>query len=157
MKSLNEIIKKHGLEKGCNRYIKNYYKRKNTLNKRVETIINNYNYVYFCTYTISEEYIQSNIDFIRVLKKVLNEHNYILNADFGGKNGRLHYHALVGFNENIKYKELMWKYGSCNFKKVFNNNIKAIANYINKLSNHTRQNKVIYSRKYKKNKKELKK
>ncbi len=150
MKSLEDCINDNGFEKGCYRYIKNFYKRKCTLKNRVAKILSNYEYVYFCTYTINEDYISCNIDFIRILKKILKDYNYIMNEDFGGKNGRLHYHILLGLNEFISYNDLSWKYGACNFKKVFNKNINALSNYINKLSNHTRKNRIVYSRKRRK-------
>lgn len=70
---------------------------------------------------------------------------YIANIDYGSENEREHYHAIINCRVDNS-----WEYGAINFKQITNKNEKALAKYINKLTNHaikatTKQNKVIYS------------
>lgn len=77
---------------------------------------------------------------------------YIANIDYGGKNGREHYHAVVLGRLDPK----QWEYGALNVKKI----IKAskpvkLAKYVNKLTNHAiketcKRNAIIYSRDFEK-------
>lgn len=87
---------------------------------------------------------------VRYLKNVSS--NYIANIDYGAKNDREHYHAIVLAN-NIDYS-LWHKIGAINGEIIhiqdFDTSIK-IAKYINKLTNHaiketTKRNAIIYSR-----------
>lgn len=86
---------------------------------------------------------------------------YVANIDFGKKNGREHYHAVVASGK-VNYK--LWDYGALN-GEVIRNNVKVdedgsisiesaqkIARYIAKLTNHAikqtvRRNVAIYCRK----------
>ena len=73
---------------------------------------------------------------------------YIANIDYGGKNGREHYHAVVLGRLDPK----LWEYGALNVKKIIKTSkpIK-LAKYVNKLTNHAikdtcKRNAIIYSR-----------
>lgn len=73
---------------------------------------------------------------------------YIANVDYGSKNDRLHYHAIVQI-EKIPFD--IWDYGNIDAKKVTIPNEKALAKYINKLTNHAiketcKGNRLLYSR-----------
>lgn len=76
---------------------------------------------------------------------------YVANKDFGSKNGREHYHALVLVNGRLDYTS--WLYGALNGEKVVysaNSSVK-LAKYISKLTNHsiketTKRSVLIYSR-----------
>ena len=57
---------------------------------------------------------------------------YVANIDFGKKNGREHYHAVV----SNRVDPSLWAYGSCNAIKITRYNSKALAKYVNKLTNH---------------------
>lgn len=88
---------------------------------------------------------------------------YIANIDFGRKNEREHYHAII-CSDKIDYSS--WhKYGAIKGEKVRNNlsiddfgvisneSNERIAKYINKLTNHaiketTKANRIIYSRNF---------
>lgn len=73
---------------------------------------------------------------------------YIANIDFGDKNNREHYHAIIQISEiNAK----LWDYGAINFKPIVVKNEKALSKYIAKLRNHAiketaRVDRIIYSR-----------
>lgn len=73
---------------------------------------------------------------------------YIANIDYGGKNGREHYHAII----SGRIQPLEWQYGSLNVEKIKDTSkpIK-LAKYVNKLTNHAiketcKRNAIIYSR-----------
>lgn len=91
---------------------------------------------------------------------------YVGNIDFGKKNGREHYHALIAIGK-IDYH--LWTYGAINGLKVRNDidytadgeikytSIQKIAKYIAKLTNHaiketTKRSVLIYSREKKEKK-----
>ena len=86
----------------------------------------------------------------RFLKKY--DSMYVANIDYGKKNGREHYHALICIDK-VSNKD--WLYGDIDFKRVRNNNIetdtKRLSKYIAKLSNHaiketTKRSCLLYSR-----------
>ena len=74
---------------------------------------------------------------------------YIANIDFGKKNGREHYHALI-LLEEIDYRA--YSYGALNGQRVRStNDFERLAKYISKLTNHAIKNtsrgfKIVYSR-----------
>lgn len=74
---------------------------------------------------------------------------YVANVDFGFKNGREHYHAIL---QMPRINLTQWKYGGLNGKIVRNStdDVK-LAKYISKLTNHaiketTKRQAIIYSR-----------
>lgn len=79
---------------------------------------------------------------------------YIANRDFGKKNGREHYHALVV--GKINFKE--WKHGTANSKKVKvpkdgeKEAVSRLSKYIDKITNHalkdTACDRLIWSRNF---------
>lgn len=130
IKYKNEIIKQFN----------NLNNRKYRCYKRIKKIVDNYKYWYFITITINEENINKSEENIeRKIKETLNKYfdNWIYNIDLGEENERLHYHGVVGTNESFKYIDVIKDYGlgAIKFSK-YNNNIKAINKYINKLTSH---------------------
>lgn len=125
------------------------YYRVKRLNERIKAMISNP--CIFLTLTFTNEYISLKGETLRkYVQRYLNSLNcpYVANIDFGKKNGRLHYHALVQI-DRVNYKD--WIYGDLDFKKVYNDNSKAISKYISKLTNHaiketTKGCKIMYSR-----------
>jgi len=85
----------------------------------------------------------------RALKTMSNK--YIANIDYGKKNEREHYHAIV-LADSVKQSQ--WVYGNLDFERVRvkdNDSVVKISKYINKLTNHaiketTQKNYMIYSR-----------
>lgn len=85
----------------------------------------------------------------RALKTMSN--SYIANIDYGKKNEREHYHAIILAD---KVSQDYWKYGNLDYEKVRANEETSpvkIAKYITKLTNHAiketvKQNRLIYSR-----------
>lgn len=74
---------------------------------------------------------------------------YIANIDYGAKNGREHYHAIV-LTDNVDFSK--WMYGAINGKRIIkSSNPLKLAKYISKLTNHAvketcKRNSIIYSR-----------
>ena len=89
------------------------------------------------------KYVQRFLNDLRV--------NYVANIDFGEKNGREHYHALVC---KSKIDPSLWSYGALNIKRVITSDQdtnKRLAKYIAKLTNHAIKEsvgntRILYSR-----------
>lgn len=142
------------------------YKRQNRLQKKALELIQT-NSAIFLSLTFSDKVFtemsketrKKNIT--RFLKKTCK--SYIANIDFGGKNGREHYHALVvPINDKIDqavYRKMFYD-STIDFERVIisskkNSDIestsKKVSKYVSKLTNHaiketTQQNRIIYSK-----------
>lgn len=80
-----------------------------------------------------------------------NYDKYIANIDYGAKNDREHYHAIVLLNDLANFKK--WhKYGAINSQNIWQTNSESkISKYITKLTNHAiketcKRSAIIYSR-----------
>jgi len=113
-----------------------------------------YKYVYFITYSFSDKDLSLTSKYRKrkvsdFLKTISNE--FAMNIDFGDINNREHYHATIGTNIEINYKDFS---ENIDFRKVKNNgdDIEKLSKYILKLSLHgtkssTRNNRITYYRK----------
>jgi len=112
-------------------------------------------YIIFATLTFTDKDLEKTTKetrrqyVFRYLKSV--SENYIANVDFGDKNGREHYHALLFVKDKLNPKD--WKKGFSFYEEVIfkNNDYIKIIKYMNKLTNHSFKNsnkldKVIYDR-----------
>ena len=146
IKELNEV------EKICNASIQ----RTKRLRSRIENMLLSGSCL-FLTLTFNDNTLDSTSADTRrqYVRKYLKSFNcsYVANIDFGAKNHREHYHAVV----NLDSIDLsLWRsYGNINVQKVRNNSIdlnkKRLSKYICKLSNHaiketTKRSCLIYSR-----------
>lgn len=110
-------------------------RKKETLKKNLDKLINISDKLIFGTITFNEESI--NIENKRnLVKKYLDKHKakYICNVDYGEKNNRQHYHVIINTELNYKW----WKYGAVNFKRIpinIENNLN-LRNYLTKLNRH---------------------
>lgn len=124
------------------RFQDSFRKKTQRLKKRVELLFT-YDNLFFITFTFDDRKLKKDLKDIsqRTLRQYVTRWlkqyglNYVGNIDFGGKNGRLHFHALVSI-KNDRVDNKTWSYGAINFKKVNNKNSSAIALYINKLCSH---------------------
>lgn len=128
------------------------YHRSLRLKSRVESIIN-HNTSFFLTLTFTNDTLNRTQAHIRrkyvtrYLKSISND--YLANIDFGKRNHREHYHAIVNC-DFIDSK--LWKYGNLDFELI--NNSESIASellskYVSKLGNHAiketcKRNHLIY-------------
>ncbi len=136
-------------ERICNAY----YKRVKRLKDRISEMLQNGNCL-FLTFTFNNLCLQkTNSDTRRQkIRRFLNNYNtdYVANIDFGKKNGREHYHAVIQID---KVDSKLYNYGALSFKKIRSSkDYEKLAKYISKLTNHaiketTKSNYIIYSRK----------
>lgn len=133
----------------------NFYCRNKRLNKRIKNMLEMGQCI-FLTLTFDDKTLESTSDetrrcyVVRYLKEQCN--CFVANIDFGKKNGREHYHAVV-FPKNIKVDYSAWTCGSINGEKIRlkdKTDVK-LSKYVAKLSNHaikstTKRSVLIYSR-----------
>lgn len=106
----------------------------------------------FLTLTFTDEFLANTSPQTRrryVCRFLSQYGDYVGNIDFGKKNKREHYHAILRTDDIVKYSS--WCGGSCNGKKITVKNSDALARYIAKLTNHaiketTKSSRIIYSR-----------
>lgn len=134
------------------------YKRKQRVEDRIGSYIS-IGHCVFLTLTFKDDVLKSTTSETRrkYVRRFLKKYcpAYVANIDFGGRNGREHYHALV-VGDNLVYKE--WhKYGAIKGEKVRNTDgdIERTCKYVAKLSNHALKvdgcaPRLIYSRSDKK-------
>lgn len=133
---LYSIYSKAEVEEGY-RLINNNYKRTSRLRDRISRICQKPSL--FLTLTFTDDVLNKTSSatrrryVARFLKSVAAD--YVGNIDYGEKNGREHYHAVV-LCDNIDHNA--WPYGAINFKKITytENSSTTIAKYVNKLTNH---------------------
>lgn len=112
--------------------------------------------VVLVTLTFTDEVLNATSETTRrtYVRKFLasQSHTYMANRDFGKKNHREHFHALVAC-EKIDRKD--WTYGNINFKRVKlsedrKKTVGKLSRYLDKLSNHalkeTVGDRIIWSR-----------
>ena len=131
----------------------NHRKKNQRARQKIESIIQ-FGNALFLTLTFTDDVLVSTTEKTRrtYVSRFLKENciEYIANIDFGAKNGREHYHAVVSVDNKLDYSN--WKFGALNGVKIRkNSNPLVMAKYINKLSNHatkstTKNGRLIYSR-----------
>lgn len=123
--------------------------------KRIVQMLTTSKHCVFLTLTFRDDVLASTTSetrrqYVRKFLKQYSNH-YVANIDYGGKNGREHYHAVV--DERIDPNS--WVYGNLDVKKVrYNPESKSpvkLAKYVAKLTNHaiketTKRCHLIYSR-----------
>lgn len=126
-------------------------------------------YVYFITLTFKPSVLDNTCEYTRrkYVIRFLNKYFkfYVSNIDYGDKNEREHYHAIVCIPFEDMNKKQVKKYIDCafvewlnkngrnEFKKTYKNDkdYKCLSSYINKLTNHafkecTKNKRLIYSK-----------
>lgn len=133
-----------------------YYKRLKRLRERVKTILQNGDCV-FLTLTFTDGILESTTPKSRrvAVSRYLKQYNaqYVANIDFGAKNHREHYHALISTSQVDRNG---WKkFGAINFEPIrhkwLESDAEKLTKYINKLTNHaiketTKRSALMYSR-----------
>ena len=155
------LIDKIGL---CNlvetiRLNESYKKKLARLKKRINKLFLKEN-LFFLTFTFDDSKLKKkdvNLYKQNVLRKYVTQwlkkytNDYVGNIDFGGLNGRIHFHCVVSSKAN-KIDGKSWSYGALNFEKIVTYNDKAISIYVNKLCLHaikesTKRQSLIYPKK----------
>lgn len=131
--------------------------------KRLEAKIRKWyenGFTVFLTLTYSPEFLENTSAPIRrkKVREVLNEcaDDFVANIDFGGKNGREHYHAICYRLDGLKINDLWAKrYGFIKAEAVIPDTEGSLFEYVDKLCNHalkesTGCQQLVYCRKKKK-------
>ena len=140
----------------CLKINKASYERTNRLKKRISDMLLSGDCLFltltFNDNTLNETSADTRRQYVRKYLKQFNA-KYVANIDFGSKNHREHYHAVINAS-NIDLSS--WrKYGNINIERVRNRNIDKdktkLSKYIAKLSNHaiketTKRCSLLYSR-----------
>lgn len=116
------------------------YHKIRRLKNKIDTIINTNKKSFFLTLTFTNDSLNRLSDKTRrryvhyYLKSISN--NYVANIDFGKRNHREHYHAVVQ-TDFINSKK--WLYGNLDFEEIDITNVKSsecLSKYVAKLVNH---------------------
>ena len=132
------------------------YERTKRLKNRIQSMLLNGSCI-FLTLTFNDDALLNTTEKQRrvAVSRYLKQYGcmYVANIDYGSKNKREHYHALINCDK-VDFKS--WrKYGNINAKRVRNKDIESdktkLSKYIAKLSNHaiketTKRSCLIYSR-----------
>lgn len=153
MKTLNDRLEEgQQLQQAINNLNKSYQRRDSRLKKRLENMLQN-EHTYFITFTIAPKYYDLKYNtYLRKIKEALaGASGWVVNSDYGNINDRLHFHCVATFKSQLDYNTLnnIYKYGSINFKPIYNTNEKALREYLNKTFNHSIKQtagKIHYSR-----------
>lgn len=120
--------------------------------QRIKNRIINFEHPYFLTFTISNT--NYGLDFntyLRTLKSCLNIFDsYVANSDIAPDTGRLHFHAIVDYKDDLLCKSYInWPYGFISVVKCYS----LMHKYLYKVVNHSLKkgtSNLIYSRKKRK-------
>ena len=153
MKTLRDRLQEgQDIQKAINNLNKSYQRRDSRLKKRIEKMLDQ-EHTYFITFTIApKNYGLKYNTYLRKIKEALGgASGWVVNSDYGNINERLHFHCVATFNSQLDYTTLndIYKYGSINFKLIYNSNEKAIREYLKKTFNHAVKQsagKIHYSR-----------
>lgn len=153
MKTLNDRLQEgQPIQRAITNLNNSYQRRDSRLKKRLEQMLVQ-EHTYFITFTIAPKNYGLNYNtYLRKIKEALgNASGWIVNSDYGNINERLHFHCVASFSSQLDYTTLndIYKYGTIDFKPIYNSNEKAIREYLNKTFNHAVKQsagKIHYSR-----------
>lgn len=133
------------------------YQKVNRIKKRLIYLLVRYKYIWFCTFTFDNYYIEKSTRTKRdLIKSVINTHDfkYILNIDYGKKTEREHYHCIIATNTQMDVNQYFQSFYPCfslaiPCKKGERDYVR-LSKYINKLTNHcikatTKRQRILYN------------
>lgn len=128
------------------------------IKRRLIFLLSRYKYIWFCTFTFSNKYINKSDRTKRnLIKSVINTHDfkYILNIDYGKTTEREHYHCIIATNLDFDVNQFFQNYYLGGFSlsiicKTDFSDFKRLSKYINKLTNHcikatTKRQRLVYN------------
>lgn len=137
--------------------LKARYSKVSRIKRRFIYLLSRYDYIWFCTFTFSNDYINKCDRTKRdLIKSVINTHDfkYILNIDYGKKTEREHYHCIIGTNINFDVAQFINNNYPCFSKSILvkkgKDDFQRMSKYINKLTNHcikatTKRQRILYN------------
>ena len=133
------------------------YNKVSRIKKRLVYLLCSCKYIWFCTFTFDNYYIDKCDRTKRdLIKNVIGAYDfkYILNIDYGKTTEREHYHCIIGTNQDINVNDFIQSNYPCfclaiNCKTGYND-FKKLSKYINKLTNHcikatTKRQRLVYN------------
>lgn len=153
MKTLNDRLQEgKQLQQAIDNLNQSYERRNSRIKKRLEKMLQQ-EFKYFITFTISpQNYGLKYNTYLRKIKEALaSASGWVVNSDYGDINGRLHFHCIATFYDQLDYTILndKYQYGSINYEPINRPNEKGLREYLNKTVNHTIKQttgKIHYSR-----------
>lgn len=139
------------------RILKARYNKVARIKRRLIYLFSRYNYIWFCTFTFNDNYINKSSRTKRdLIKKCISQSDfkYILNIDYGKRTEREHYHCILATNKDININDLFQsQYPSFSLSILCKNGLndfKRLSKYINKLVNHcvkatTKKQRIVYN------------
>lgn len=128
------------------------------IKKRLLYLLVRYDYVWFCTFTFSDKYINRSERTKRdLIKRFLNTHDfkYILNIDYGKTTQRQHFHCILATNLDMDVNQYFQSFYSGGYSlsiqcKKGVDDLTRLTKYIDKLVNHcikatTNRQRLVYN------------
>lgn len=128
------------------------------IKKRLLYLLLRYKYIWFCTFTFSDKYINKSERTKRdLIKSVLNTHDfkYILNIDYGKQTQRQHFHCILATDIDMDVNQYFQNFYEGGFTlsiqcKKGIDDLARLTKYIDKLVNHcikatTRRQRLVYN------------
>ena len=128
------------------------------IKKRLLYLLIRYKYIWFCTFTFSNDYIDKCERTKRdLIKSVLNTHDfkYILNIEYGKNTQRQHFHCIIATDIDMDLNQYFQSYYSGGFSlsiqcKKGIDDLQRLTKYIDKLVNHcikatTNRQRLVYN------------
>lgn len=134
----------------------NKYARARRLRRYVERMVESDRGALFLTLTFKDDVLKlkpkTRREYLKTWLRTYCQY-YVANIDFGSKNGREHYHAVVYGLTDDGLKVWAEKYGFVDVRKVGENkgDVKAVSKYVAKLTNHalketSKSSRILYPR-----------
>lgn len=128
------------------------------IKKRLLYLLLRYNYIWFCTFTFSDKYINKSERTKRdIIKQFLNTHDfkYILNIDYGKTTQRQHFHCILATNIDMDVNQFFQSFYKGGYSlsipcKKGIDDLTRLTKYIDKLVNHcikatTKKQRLVYN------------
>lgn len=137
--------------------LKARYAKVSRIKSRLIYLLTRCDYIWFCTFTFSNEYINKSDRTKRdLIKDVIKTHDfkYMLNIDYGKKTEREHYHCIIGTDINFDVNQFFQSHYPCHCLaipcKKGREDFSRLSKYINKLTNHcikatTKRQRILYN------------
>ena len=133
------------------------YSKVGRIKRRLVYLLTFSKYIWFCTFTFDNYYINKSTRTKRDLIKNCintNDFKYILNIDYGKTTEREHYHCIIGTNKDINVNDFIKDNYPCfclaiNCKTNYAD-FDRLSKYVNKLTNHcikatTKRQRILYN------------
>lgn len=145
------------LELDFEKVLKARYMKVSRIKKRLIYLLSHSSYVWFCTFTFDNYYINKSDRTKRdLIKSVIGTHDfiYMLNIDYGKTTEREHYHCIIGTDIDFNVNQFIQDKYPCFCLAILckkgREDFERLGKYINKLTNHcikstTKKQRMLYN------------